>query len=112
VYIVYMGVLNLRGVDEKVIAECKAAAALEGETLKGWAEKVLAKEAGYVRDGLSSGLRGDIGKSGERGDTGGVRSARKGTSKEGRRCGVHGKVMTDFGNAWMCEGPPSHKEFK
>ena len=28
------------------------------------------------------------------------------------KCGKHGKVMKDYGNAWFCEGPPPHKEFK
>lgn len=30
----------------------------------------------------------------------------------GKKCEDHGKVMRDFGNAWVCDGPPSHKEYK
>lgn len=27
-------------------------------------------------------------------------------------CMNHKKVMKDFGNMWLCEGPPQHKELK
>ena len=37
----------------------------------------------------------------------------EGKSKAGQKCCPdHGKVMVDFGNAWICDGPPKHKELK
>ena len=33
-------------------------------------------------------------------------------AKVGKKCVLHNKVMSDYGNAWFCDGPPSHKVFK
>lgn len=41
------------------------------------------------------------------------RSADKGKAESGARiCKTHQKPMRDFGNKWLCEGPPQHSEMK
>jgi hypothetical protein len=44
VYRVYMAVLNLRGMDEKLVARVKSQAALEGKKIREWVEWVLAAQ--------------------------------------------------------------------
>ena len=40
------------------------------------------------------------------------RGRKRANEAGGKKCLTHGKVMKDFGNAWLCDGPPSHKELK
>jgi hypothetical protein len=41
-----------------------------------------------------------------------ARGSKSDREKQGKRCEAHGRPMKDFGNAWVCEGPPTHKELK
>ena len=35
-----------------------------------------------------------------------------GKQKGVRTCPTHNKPMKDYGNKWMCDGPPAHSELK
>ena len=129
--------INIEVTDE-LLKAIRLACAESGETQAVYIARLVEESNEDGRDGLR--VRGDVkggtvgqrakrvGKSGkavsrahEEGgppnESGAVdRSAKADRGREGkgetRKCELHGKVMKDFGNAWVCEGPPSHKEMK
>lgn len=132
-----MPAINLRDVPEELVRAFKVRAAGEGLGLRDWILKTLEGGDETRRDGLHlrggtddggavrqrSKRNGSLGKAvsgahdapGSPAKSGAVGDGSRKDSRgegPGKKCTEHGKVMRDFGNSWLCEGPPLHKEFK
>ena len=117
-------------ISEELMVAIRVKCASEGLRQKEWVIQVLGEAAnengrdgvrvrgsveGAKARGFGQAVSGASDKAGSLEQSGAVgRGAQKDRGREGKgkTCEQHGKVMKDFGNAWMCEGPPSHKEFK
>ena len=127
--------LNIRDFPEELQKRLKMEAVAAGMSLREWVVKKL--RLYQVVEGIDYGDGRDgvrVRRDSARGEgQGGVGEAVRGASvtarpsnqsgavdrggkpnreKQGKNCAAHGKPMKDFGNAWVCDGPPSHKEFK
>lgn len=49
---------------------------------------------------------------GEREASGGIQEGLGEKPQKVKKCTRHRRPMKDFGNKWVCEGPPQHSEFK
>jgi plasmid stability protein len=132
----------VRGVDEELVRRVRVLAVSRGQSLKEYVvevltaalggeaiwEELLAREGVNVPDGVSSGMRGNVGKRGKGRDTASVRSTRarkppsesgavdggaqqdrggkgKGeTSGQERSCPKCGKPLIEWGNQLNCKG--------
>lgn len=129
--------LNIRDFDEGLMKLLKARAVEGGVTLKECVTKILeeatdedGRDGVHLRGSVEGGAVGRGGKgtgepgkavrraheqAGSQGEPGAVAGSvqkDRGVEGKGKTCKYHGKPMKDFGNSWVCEGPPVHKELK
>jgi hypothetical protein len=128
----------IRGVNPELVRRLKMQVADAQDTIKGYVLKLIAEDlklpANFevevqsgdgvrLRGGVEVRGKGRVGQAVSRASeearppikSGAVgRGAQKDRVGEGtgKKCQQHGKVMHDFGNSWVCDGPPSHKEYK
>lgn len=100
-------VLNVRGLDERLVKRTKVRATELGLTLGDFVTAALSAYISERRDPRK--VKAEVTEVSE---IAGAPETVAAVKIERNMCPTHRKQMKDFGNKWVCEGPPEHSVLK